>query len=77
LKLKGVALNIQDATIRAIRIRACRAKASVKCEKITLIERETKELDLPGRIVLPHGIPIAPPRGATARTSSRPCRSKE
>jgi len=30
-----------------------------KCEKVTLIERATKELDLPSRIVLPRGIPIA------------------
>jgi hypothetical protein len=45
LELKG------HATIRAIRIGACRAKASVKCEEITLIERSTKELDLPGQAV--------------------------
>jgi hypothetical protein len=69
LELNGLVLNIQDSAIRAIRIGSCRAKASVKCEKVTLIERATKELDLPGRIVLPHGIPIAPPRATTTRTS--------
>jgi hypothetical protein len=63
LELKGVILKIQDAAIRAIRIGSCRVKASVKCEGVTLIQRETKELELPGRIVLPHGIAIEPPRG--------------
>ena len=67
LELKGLVLSIEDATIRTIRVGSCRAKASVKCEKVTLIERATKELDLPGRIVLPHGIPIAPPRAASVR----------
>jgi hypothetical protein len=69
LQLKGLVLKIQDATIRAIRVGSCRAKGSVKCEGITLIQRETKELDLPGRIVLPRGIPIEPPRATTDRRS--------
>ncbi len=69
LELNGLVLNIQDATIRAIRIGSCRAKASVKCEQVKLIERATKELDLPGRIVLPRGVPIAPPRPAAPRNS--------
>jgi hypothetical protein len=58
LDLKGLVLKIQDAAIRAIRIASCRAKASVKCHGILLIRRETKELDLPGKITLPRGIPI-------------------
>jgi hypothetical protein len=62
LELKGVILKIQDAALRAIRVGSCRAKASVKCEGATLIQRETKELELPGRIILAHGIPIDPPR---------------
>jgi len=69
LELKGLVLKIQDATIRAIRIGSCRAKGSVKCEGVTLIQRETKELDLPGRIVVPHGIPIEPPRASAPRNS--------
>jgi hypothetical protein len=69
LELKGVVLKIQDAAIRAIRIGSCRIKGSVKCEGATLIERATKELDLPGRIVLPHGIPIAPPRAGFRHNS--------
>ncbi len=66
-ELNPLVLNIQDAAIRAIRIGSCQAKASVKCEKVTLIERATKERDLPGRIVLPRGIPIAPPWAASVR----------
>jgi hypothetical protein len=60
LEIKGCVLKIQDAAICAIRIGSCRAKGSVKCEGIKLIQRETKELDLPGRIVLAHAIPIEP-----------------
>jgi hypothetical protein len=69
LELKGLVLKIQDAAIRAIRIGSCRAKGSVKCAGAVLIQRETKDLDLPGRIVLPRGIPIAPPRATTHRNS--------
>jgi hypothetical protein len=67
LEFKGLVLKIQDATIRAICVGSCCAKGSVKCEGITLIRRETKELNLPGRIVLTHGIPIQPLRAAAPR----------
>jgi hypothetical protein len=69
LELKALVLNIEDATIRAIRIGSCRAKGGVKCEGITLIQRETRELDLPARIVLPRGIPIQPLRATALRKS--------
>jgi hypothetical protein len=72
LELKGIVLKIQDATILAIRVGSCRAKGSVKCEGVTLIQRETKELDLPGRIILPHGIPIAPPHAFSLRSKPAP-----
>jgi hypothetical protein len=42
LELKGLVLNIQDATIRAIRFGSCPAEASVKCEKRVVM--------LPGRV---------------------------
>jgi hypothetical protein len=61
LDLKGLVATVQDARIRALRIGSCRAKGSVKCEGVLLIKRETRELDLPGRIVLGHGIPIKRP----------------
>ena len=61
LELKGLVAKVQDASIRVLRIGSCRAKGSVKCEGVLLIKRETRELDLPGRIVLSHGIPIKRP----------------
>jgi hypothetical protein len=42
LELKGLVVKVQDASIRALRIGACRAKGSVKCEGMLLIRRETK-----------------------------------
>jgi hypothetical protein len=67
IDLKGLVLKIEDATICAIRIGSCRAAGSVKCEGVTVIKRETKDLDLPGKIVLAHGIAI----GSLCRTSTR------
>lgn len=61
IELKGLVAKVQDASIRALRIGSCRAKGSVKCEGVMLIKRETRELDLPGRIVLGCGIPIKRP----------------
>jgi len=64
LELKGLVVKVQDASIRALRIGACRAKGSVKCEGMLLIRRQTKDLDLPGRIALSPGIPIKRPSAA-------------
>jgi len=61
LELKGLVAKVQDARVHALRIGSCRAKGSVKCEGVLLIKRETRELDLPGRIVLGHGISIKRP----------------
>jgi len=61
LELKGLVVKVQNACIRELRIGACRAKGSVKCEGMQLIRRETKDLDLPGRLGLSPGIPIKRP----------------
>jgi hypothetical protein len=61
LELKGLVVKVQNACIRELRIGACRAKGSVKCEGVQLIRRETKDLDLPGRLGLSPGIPIKRP----------------
>ncbi len=58
LDLEGIVLKIQDARIRALSIGSCRGKASVKCEGIVLIKRETRALDIPRKIVLPEGLAI-------------------
>jgi hypothetical protein len=60
LDIKGLVLKIQDACIRALRIGSCGAKATVKCEGIVLIERDTRALEIPGEIVLRQGVPINP-----------------
>ena len=70
LEIKGIVAKIQDASIRALRIGSCRAKGTVKCEGILLIKRETRELDLPGRIVLGHGIPIKRPAARSIEKSA-------
>jgi hypothetical protein len=70
LELKGLVAKVQDASIRALRIGSCRAKGSVKCEGVQLIKRETRELDLPGRIVLGHGIPIKRPAARSVEKSA-------
>jgi hypothetical protein len=70
LELKGLVAKVQDATIRALRLASCRAKGSVKCEGVLLIKRETRELDLPGRIVLGQGILIRRPSARSADRSA-------
>ena len=72
LEFKGLVLKIQDATIRAICVGSCRGKGSIKCDGITLIRRESKKLNLPGRIVLAHGIPIQPWRATRSRGEDDP-----
>ena len=70
LELKGLVAKVQDASIRALSIGSCRAKGSVKCEGVLLIKRETRELDLPGRIVLGHWIPIKRPAAHSVENSA-------
>jgi hypothetical protein len=70
LDLEGLVAKVQDASIRALRLASCRAKGSVKCEGILLIKRETRELDLPGRIVLGQGIPISRPAARSVERSA-------
>jgi hypothetical protein len=77
LELKGLVAKVQDASIRALRLASCRAKGSVKCEGVLLIKRETRELDLPGRIVLGQGIPIRRPAARSAGRSADHRRSSE
>ena len=75
LEFKGFVLKIQDAAIRALGIGSCRAKGIVKCDGIALIRRETKQLNLPGRITLPSGIPLRRSRQALP-CSANDCRTE-
>src|SRR6516164_7365285 len=70
LELKGLVAKVQDARVHALRIGSCRAKGSVKCEGVLLIKRETRELDLPGRIVLGHAISIKRPAARSVEKSA-------
>ena len=59
LELHGVVLRIENAVIRSFRLASCRGGGTVSCEGVAVIERKTRELELPGEIELPGGIPIA------------------
>jgi hypothetical protein len=68
IELAGIVVTIKGAAIRALRIGSCEAKATVKCEGVTIFERSLRKIDLPGEIDLSYGIPIGAPT-ATARGS--------
>ncbi len=59
LELNGVILRIENAVIRSLRLGSCRGGGTVSCEGVAVIERKTRELELPGEIELGGGIPIA------------------
>jgi hypothetical protein len=58
IAVKGMALEIRDGRIRKIRTGACTAKGTFSCEGLTLVERESKPLPLPGTIDLGEGLEI-------------------
>jgi hypothetical protein len=64
LSLSGPLLVIREAKIRAIDIGTCRASGAVKCNGKTLFERKTREIELPGQIMLGSGISIPAPERA-------------
>ncbi len=60
LEIASVILTIQDAKITEIAIGKCVGRGTLKCAGAVLVERSTREVELPGRIGLGAGIPIAP-----------------
>ncbi len=72
LTLSGPLLFIRDARIREVEVGACQAGGTVKCAGTTLLERETREMHLPGRISLGRGIAIPPPHRRTREEASPP-----
>jgi hypothetical protein len=64
IELQGVTVEIQDAVIRGLRLGSCQAEATVKCQGAVLFERSMRKLEVPGEIVLTHGIPIRAPDSA-------------
>ncbi|MFO0997726.1 MAG: hypothetical protein U1F33_13680 [Alphaproteobacteria bacterium] len=75
LALSGPLLVIRDAKIRGIDIGTCHASGAVKCNGKTLFERHTREVELPGQLMLGSGISIPPPerdeRAPVALTGGR------
>ncbi|MBV5319359.1 MAG: hypothetical protein JZU72_00130 [Chlorobium phaeobacteroides] len=56
--LKGFTLEIQDGKIRKIHTGECSGSGMVQCMKVTLLEKESCNIPLPGSIDLGEGIPI-------------------
>jgi hypothetical protein len=61
LTLSGPLLIIRGAKIREVDVSTCQARGTVTCNGVTLLERETREIRLLGRISLGEGIAIPPP----------------
>ena len=58
LLFDGVVLTIRDATIWEVKAGTCEGRGALKCGEITLADKQIVKFDLPGRIVLPDGLPI-------------------
>ena len=58
--MDGMILKIRDAKIRQLRTGTCRAKGSVSCKGLVLLEADSESIELPGSIEFENGIPIAP-----------------
>jgi hypothetical protein len=61
LKLEGVVLKVRGGKIREIAAGRCRGKGSLECAGVTLLEKETDSVELPGRVGLGDGIDIPAP----------------
>lgn len=59
LKLNGIILKIRNGKIMEILTGTCKAKGSVTCEDIPVMEKESETFALPGSIKLGDGVPIA------------------
>jgi hypothetical protein len=58
LLFDGVVLTIRDATIWEVKAGTCEGRGALKCGDIELANKQIVKFDLPGRIVLPDGLPI-------------------
>jgi hypothetical protein len=58
LVVKGMILVIRDGKIRGIKTGECRAKGTVSCENIVIVEKISEIVVLPGTIACDEGIPI-------------------
>lgn len=58
LKMKGIMLKILDAKIKEILTGECLGNGSIQFEGVTLVERQTAPVSLPGSIVLKEAMVI-------------------
>jgi len=58
LKLQGITLKIQDATIKAIQTGSCQGQGRIKLEDTMLVEKKFEAVALPGAIDLGPGISL-------------------
>jgi hypothetical protein len=61
LKLEGIVLKVRGGKIREICAGRCRGKGTLACAGVSLLEKETEPLELPGRIGLGEGVEIPAP----------------
>ncbi len=60
LNVQSVELKIRDAKIWEVAAGKCTGKGVLKCAEAVLLQQESGEISLPGRIVFEQGIPLAP-----------------
>jgi hypothetical protein len=58
LRIDGGTLTIQDAKIMSMRPGDCSVSGKIELEGITLVERKSSKLEVPGEIRFGNGIPI-------------------
>ncbi len=59
LELKGLILKIESGRITAIESGSCEGSGEIKYKHLTLLKPQFKPLELPGRVNLGAGIPLA------------------
>ncbi len=59
LTVEGIVLKIQDARIKEISLGKCKGSGRVSCAGLVLMEKKTGSLELPAKLDLGQGIPIA------------------
>lgn len=59
LTVEGIVLKIQDAKIKEIGLAKCKGSGRVSCAGLVLMEKKTGSLELPEKLDLGQGIPIA------------------
>lgn len=59
LKFEGAVLKIQGGRIREVQTGTCLGSGRITCEEFVLIEKTTKKVNLPGRLVFADAEPAA------------------